>query len=297
MTLKKITILIILLIPSYLINAQGIFVQPNIGYGLTSIYNKEDTKKVDYTNAKLERTLQPRFGIQFGYQFAIEQMGLSRVSLGAAYLPIHQNYGGTITSASNEFDIEALRQLNYIQIPLLLEFNFIPTASLQPTFTIGVSYNNLLSNSSSYLSSPNGELQEIDGQMEKYLVYDAAGQPTRERTITASDGLYKKSAIMGHLGFGISYPIGKLVELNLAAQSALSFGDIENKKEMTFSYDYGTSQPSREFTYNPYAEFVDFTRQRDGITSEKRENTSIRTLGIQFGLTFKLFNPTEKTDF
>ncbi len=264
--MKRINTTLILVILSISVNSQGLYIQPNAYYGPTTIYNKEDTKKVDYTNAKLESTFQPRFGLQFGYQFAIDQIGLSKISLGLAYLPIHQNYEGTIQSSANEFKIEAMRQLNYIQIPLLLEFNFIPTASVQPVLIIGASYNNLLSYSSSYLSSPNGELQEIDGLTEKYLVYDAAGQPTRERTITSSDWFYKKSIIMGHLGLGLDYAIGNHVELNLTAQSALSFGDIENKKEMTFSYDYGTAQPPREFTYNPYDEFIDFTRQRAGIT-------------------------------
>lgn len=266
--------------------AQGMFIQPNLGYGLTRIYNKEDSKEVDYTKLNMNTNYGARFGLAIGKDFRIEKMGLSRISLGANYVSIAQTYSGKLPIDTNTtLQAEALRRIQNIQIPLIFEFNFKPTKSVQPIVHAGLSLNYLLQYNIHYESLPNGEYKDIKGRTEIYSPLLPNGTFARETTITSSHAYFKAMTFWGHLGAGANIFVNDKFDLSIMAMANASLMDVENKREMDFVYDNGLGV--LEYTTNPYEEFVDFTEGR--FTQPKRGRTTAATLGLQVGLTYKLF--------
>ncbi len=294
--MKKISIVILVFAMSLQAHAQGVFIQATGGYGFTSLNNKEDSKDNTFNEVNMINSYATRFGVSAGYDFGIKRMGVSRISLGIASAPIIQKYAGEELGNGNlKHDITA--RLNYLQIPLLIEFNVLPKGRFTPIIQFGGSYGTLRSYNIDYKVSQFDGLLTGDRTIENndyFYEEKQNGQLVNAERSTLNEWYYKRTMLNIQGGLGCNVALTKKLELNVLSYAIIGTTDSENKVDIDYTITEGTFQGQTR-VINPYQRWIGIHGRNRLSDDGKRGTTNNLNFGLQLGMTYKLFKTKNST--
>ena len=294
-------ILILLALPLASLAQKTFFIRPVVGYGNTMLYNKEDTKKAKNTSSAgtnpipMQTTTSPNFGMQFGIDFNKSKAGLQAVSIGIGYTPFKQKYKGyLLTSVANYKNQIAtvVVKLNYINVPLLAEFNLSKIHKITPIASVGINLGYLTSYDLDAFGLPyftNTATTYKRNIHNKSISSTVANDPYSSYTGTIDKWYYKKTAISSQIGFGAKMQLNNKLEFQLLLTNNYSFGDVENKKDITYTTTNAGNNNISITTFKPYVQNYSYMCYRDYYAhGTVRPASHLIQTGLQLGLTYKL---------
>jgi Outer membrane protein beta-barrel domain len=260
---------LLLLLAPLAASAQTVYIQPNISFGKTAIYNLEDDTSLALPS---KATFAPAFGINFG-----KTNGSSFYEAGIYYQSILQNYKGQIIEPNNAVIMaSASKKLNYIHVPVLAGKSFLTDRKISPFIQGGLSINYLLNYTTKYYavfrpfgtSNPATSYKDyvqsgnnIDMQIDKGVI---------KSNVESSEWYFRKLVIGVNLNFGVNYTLNDKMALRIASYNYVSITNPENSSEMDFIIMSGNDDPlgiggQGKHRFNPYNRYSSIVNGRYGF--------------------------------
>jgi hypothetical protein len=239
----------------YISHSQHLFVRPHIGHGKTELYNAEDKSPITKVFI-MQNTMASNIGLAIGYHFnAVPKLQIA-ISSGINYMPIHQNYyGKTVFTGAIQYINTHIEQkkLQYLQIPLLVEFNVLPTKRISPLIGFGGFINYLSAYKDNMEFKRENQLLNIVSST--YNIYQnnkvslSAFIPGTFREFQINEWIFKKQIIGWFVSIGLQYKLNKKIVCAMNAVYQTSSNDVENKKVLNFT---NTNNTQNSYSVNVY---------------------------------------------
>lgn len=268
------------------VNAQSkFFIGADLNVNYTALLNKDDKKADRRLNGKI--SVAPEAGLRLGYDFMPPHGGLKAISLGVGYFNVTQNYTGDNIDnpRSGIRNLEAKTNLNYIKIPVVLDFSFRQDKKINIIASAGIFYAYLLS----YKDEMNGTSAYGSGGVFLPIHYEVRNNDYFFQLLTTSDQgktdkFYYKKSIWGLQGsVGSQIKMNEKVSITISANGLYSFTNIENRTPIDHSGGLGTYDPWKLMLPKYYSDNALTT-----FNTTNRPATKILSLGIRVGIAYKL---------
>jgi hypothetical protein len=267
--------------------AQSIFIRPNVGYGKTSLYNKEDLPKSNFV-LPMVASYAPNASIAIGKMVKHTKAGISEIYTGIGYANIQQKYMGTfnvlgVNAKESDYPASALVNLHYVTIPIGVQFAFIKPSKLNPFLQLGLQNNILASYSDVYKATYNSRILYYGFENKTYVRLMDLWQS--DSTIgTINKDIYKRYVLAPFINVGGNWAINENIKLLLSYNFMYGINDAENKTDIEYKGKRGSLELPT-VTYNKYnSNFAKISR-RDNVS--KRGDSHITS--NSFNLSFQYF--------
>jgi Outer membrane protein beta-barrel domain len=300
-------ILLLMLWPIAMQAQSGFFIRPHIARANTMFYNAEDTKNA--TNSifgtmplPMHATYVSNYGLYIGKEFTLKNKKKFSIITGINYNPFKQNYEGVLKFDTMGFfgthPAKAYRQLNFIQIPILAEYNFMQKKKWTLFVNAGINISFLLSYQENTVTKINEFGSDLHPEITTTLpvIIDVnnnnynqnfVNDPYLTKIGIMDKWYYKKVLMNSHIGIGAKYSISNKIELVGAATFNLGLNSIQNNTKITYTYTDSIYQGITEVR-NPSTYYYAFIKARKYWNDDKpRPQTFVMQTNAQIGINFK----------
>ncbi|MBK7691065.1 MAG: outer membrane beta-barrel protein [Bacteroidetes bacterium] len=282
----KLTIIILTLFPFFCIAQKGFNISISGDFGKTSLLNKEDK------NAGEILDFVPTSGYQMGGNLGYRKEiggGFAGLNVGVKYSHVGQKYKGRIVDPVNDsttiiYLIKGQINLNYITIPMELNYTLFKNKRIRPTFSLGCyfAFNKSYSDKWEQINTYNQDVSKFSYNNLDYTQshFTSAINYTVSSDYKLDKPYYSKIDYGWVTRLGIEFEAFQNCTISVNGTYNRGLKDVENKTEILYSGQF----PMKK---NPW-EYLKYKNGTNG--SVKRSKTYNSFLGASLTITYFLFN-------
>jgi hypothetical protein len=287
---NKIVLVFLTLYPFAMFAQIGIFIEPSVNYGKTSIYNKEDKKGYVHNAGHVNTiymipTYKPSYGVNLGICWDKQKTSLSTFGFGLHSMIFLQKFDAVEVTNTNYYGpLTASTELNYLCIPLHTKFRFGNSKYFVPTLTAGLNINLLQNYTDLYYASLTNKQDSTKLVIKQSVINNRLElwNPIPSKIVDLNSWYYNKVVFCSYLKFGFDYNITPKMNLNLGIDNIISFNNPENREEIT-----GESvNTGLDIKIKPYESYIYKIFSRN-YTNDKRGTTYLIRSGINLSFSYK----------